>query len=274
MPHGLAKSEPQNPLNFSLAEWQQAKRIGRDRTRIKAVFKDCWALSDSGSALRRALEERGYYLASGDRRGFVAVDWEGEVYSLSRWCGVPTKVVNERLEKLTSLPSVDEAKALIKSRVEAKLRSFDGELTLQFETSQLALRHKRNALVASQRQEREQLAKKLADRWRSEELERAGRLRRGLLGLWDWITGKRAQTVETNEREVLQARRRDDEERQMLIDQHLKVRRDLQREIRSLKAKSEVRSERLQSDKPFNMMDVPTIEVPVRLRRRPQSLDR
>ena len=91
MPRGLMDSEARNPLNYSLAEWQQAKRAEADPRALKALFKECWAVSDGAVAFRHALEERGLYLAKGDRRGHVAIDWRGEVYSLSRWTDVKPK---------------------------------------------------------------------------------------------------------------------------------------------------------------------------------------
>ncbi len=98
MPRGLVNSEERNPLNFTQAEWQQAKRVKQDPRAIKAAFQDCWAISDSRAAFAQALEERGYYLAKGDRRGFVAVDWRGEKYAVSRWVGIKAKDVTARLE--------------------------------------------------------------------------------------------------------------------------------------------------------------------------------
>ena len=97
MPEGLVRSKARNPLNFSREEWQQAQRVKRDPRVIKEAFQDCWAISDSLRAFRNALESRGYYLAEGDRRGFVAIDYQGEIYSLSRWCGVKSKQLKERL---------------------------------------------------------------------------------------------------------------------------------------------------------------------------------
>ncbi|MCK5749460.1 MAG: relaxase/mobilization nuclease domain-containing protein, partial [Oricola sp.] len=79
----------QNPLdrdsrNFSLAEWQQAKRAKEDPKALKAMFQECWTRSDSRASFSNALKERGYILSKGDRRGFVAADYRGEVYPVSR----------------------------------------------------------------------------------------------------------------------------------------------------------------------------------------------
>jgi len=57
--------------------------------------------SDSGKALNAALEEAGYTLAKGDRRGFVLVDQDGEIHSLSRQLkGQRAKDIRSRLSDL------------------------------------------------------------------------------------------------------------------------------------------------------------------------------
>ncbi|MCK4945200.1 MAG: relaxase/mobilization nuclease domain-containing protein, partial [Alphaproteobacteria bacterium] len=91
MPDGLRDARERDPTNYSLAEWQQAKRIGENPKLTKAAFQECWAVSDSRNAFTQALKENGYILARGNRRGYVAVDYYGEVYSLSRWTGLKTK---------------------------------------------------------------------------------------------------------------------------------------------------------------------------------------
>ncbi|MFV2051711.1 relaxase/mobilization nuclease domain-containing protein [Aliiroseovarius sp. YM-037] len=42
MPRGLQDRALRDPLNFTRAEWQQAKRAGLNPKEIKAVFKQCW----------------------------------------------------------------------------------------------------------------------------------------------------------------------------------------------------------------------------------------
>jgi hypothetical protein len=82
MPRGLQDRSLRDPLTFSREEWQQAKRAGLDPRELKAVLQQCWSASDSRAAFEQALKERGFWLAQGDRRGFVAVDYRGAVYSL------------------------------------------------------------------------------------------------------------------------------------------------------------------------------------------------
>ncbi len=68
LPEGLQRHGGKSPLNFTLEEWQQAKRQGVDPREIKQVLRDCYHRSDSLKGLQNSLEDRGYFLAKGDRR--------------------------------------------------------------------------------------------------------------------------------------------------------------------------------------------------------------
>lgn len=59
-------SQGQDLRNFSFADWQQAKRIGKDPRKIKAALQESWSISDTQVTFARALKERGYILARGD----------------------------------------------------------------------------------------------------------------------------------------------------------------------------------------------------------------
>lgn len=62
LPEGLRPDGHRNPLNFSLEEWQRAKRQGVDPREIKTIFRDAWNRSDSQRAFAHALSEYGYFL--------------------------------------------------------------------------------------------------------------------------------------------------------------------------------------------------------------------
>ncbi|MBD3805345.1 MAG: relaxase/mobilization nuclease domain-containing protein, partial [Thioclava sp.] len=124
MPKGLLDWRERDPLRYTLQEWQQARRVGLNPKQIKTLFKECWEHSDSASAFAQALKERGFTLARGDRRGFVAVDYRGEVYAVARQAGVKTKDVAERLGDPENVPSVDEAQKAIAARMSERLKGF------------------------------------------------------------------------------------------------------------------------------------------------------
>lgn len=87
MPAGMINSDDRNPLNFTMAQWQQAKRTGKDPRAIKQSMQDAWSISDTRDSFSHALKERGFTtLAKGDRRDFVAVDIHGKsMLCLSGW---------------------------------------------------------------------------------------------------------------------------------------------------------------------------------------------
>lgn len=50
LPRGLVNSQERDLANFTLEEWQQAKRVGHDPKALKQLFQECWASADSGKA--------------------------------------------------------------------------------------------------------------------------------------------------------------------------------------------------------------------------------
>jgi Ti-type conjugative transfer relaxase TraA len=116
LPDGYIDENKRDPLNYGFAEYHQAKRQNIDPKQLKELLLDCWQKSDSKSAFVNALEEYSLFLARGDRRGFVAVDHTGEVYSLSRWLGIKSKDLKARLGNQADLPSVAEVLAKLKAK--------------------------------------------------------------------------------------------------------------------------------------------------------------
>ena len=143
VPKGFERFEERDLLNTSQQEAQQAKRAGQDRAALKAMFQECWTQSDSGPAFAAALLSHGYALARGARRGVVAVDADGKVWSLSRWCGVKPRELSRKVGDLTHLPDVEAATAQAR-----EIPSQDRVVP------DLAFEQKRKELVAQQRAER------------------------------------------------------------------------------------------------------------------------
>ena len=227
MPRGLAVSGERDPRNFSLAEWQQAKRIGKDPREIKATFQDAWAISDSKTAFEHALQERGYWLARGDKRGYVALDVHGEVHNIAKRVGIKTKDVRERLGDMDALPFVADTKRDIANSMQAKMEEFQREVQAKEEREGKEAETKRNTLKERQKGQREAFQEAAKLRQEAEERERLSRLRGGLMGLWDRLRGERKRTLERNAREADAARQRDKTERESLTASQLAQRRDL-----------------------------------------------
>lgn len=215
MPRGFVRSSEANPRTYTLAEWQQAKRSKRDPEKLKAIFQDCWAISDSQGSFAHALEERGFILACGDRRGVVAVDRDGEVFAIPRWVGVKTAQVKKRVTAPGTLPNTRDAHSKAANILVARLAELESEQRQQGERSIAS------AVAAAQRQrefhqrDMERLEAVQARRAEAEATFRSSRIRTGWRGLIDFITGKRRRVEEFNRLEALKAQRRDHEERRI-----------------------------------------------------------
>lgn len=231
MPEGLIDPALRNPLNFDRSEWLKAKRAGHDPRDIKAAFQQCWAASDSGAAFGQALQERGFYLAQGDRRGVVAIDTDGNVYSVARWTDVKSKQVVARIGNLVALPSVDAVQERVRALTRVKLTGFLGSVVDEFARAANALESRRLNMVEEHRAARSELVAAQDLRWIGEARHRAQRFRRGILGLWDRITGQHGKLHHQNEAETAACAKRDTAERQALIDTQREERQRLQQDI-------------------------------------------
>lgn len=231
MPRGLANTKDRDPRNFTLAEWQQAKRVGRHAGDLKADIQEAWAISDSRNSFSHALEERGLFLARGDRRGHVAVTYEGEVISVPRAIGKKSKDVTTRLGKPQELSSVSETRQRIAKEIDPKLASYITKARADATAEKLALEKRRQEMQAQQQAERAKLDAGQKARAEQESVARSARLRKGLRGLLDRVTGKRATLEKQNEIEAMWSLQRDREQRHALVEAQLRDRQSLQVEI-------------------------------------------
>ncbi|MBN9890421.1 relaxase/mobilization nuclease domain-containing protein [Salipiger abyssi] len=237
MPKGIVDQSLRNPLNFTRAEWQQAKRALADPQLVKAMFKQAWQHSDNAETLKAALEEKGFYLARGDRRGVVALDYQGEIYALSRWSGVKAKDVKARVPDVDKLPSVQERREEIAKRMGDQLHKYALEINKAYFKKHPAIEFKRTQTVERHRTERKALDDMQRARWDKETAARAARLPKGVGGLWSRITGKYSKIRTQNELEAWQSYTRDQAERDNLVARQLDERQQLQRTIKQVRDK-------------------------------------
>lgn len=235
MPNGIATKGDRNPTNFTLAEWQQAKRVGMDPRWTKEAVQACWAQSDNRPAFERSLEARGFFLAKGDKRGFVVLDYLGEVHSLPRVLDVKTKEVRARLGDGDGLKSVDETKEAIAARMRPAIRRHIEDSRQQFQKRSATLGAVKEEMTREHRKARQGLDQRLDTGWLAASRERAARLPKGLAGLWQRITGKYQQLKAQAEREAEALRERQADERQKLIDQQRAERAVIQAEFKELR---------------------------------------
>jgi hypothetical protein len=248
MPRGLQDRSLRDPLNFTREEWQQAKRAGLDPRELKAVFAQCWNASDSKASFERALKERGFWLAKGDRRGFVAVDYRGEVYSLSRYAGVKPKDLEARLGDQQQLRSVDEIKAEIASGMTRKLEAFIKDVERQARQREAVVAFRKTEMVARHQDARQRMSATHEKRWQSETQQRAQRLPKGFSGIWHRLTGQYSKIKARNEIEALEAYRRDRAEKDGLIFKQIEERQALQRDVQAQRTMAQQELLRLRED--------------------------
>ena len=181
MPQGMLNSELRDPKNFTLSEWQQAKRIGKDPRALKQAFQDCWAISDNLSSFSNALKERGFTLAKGDRRGFVVIDHACEVFAVTKWTGLKTKAVRARLGDEKQLSSVSEIKTQIAKDMQIRLQMLSNQQAKNIKARLTEIENGQKAITQKHKQARDALKYKQEQRWVDEVHQRKARYRKGML---------------------------------------------------------------------------------------------
>lgn len=248
LPDGLRNTHNRNPLNYTLAEWQQAKRTGENPKTIKALFQHCWTISDSKQAFIAALKENGYFLAKGDKRGFVAVDYKGEIYSLSRWIGIKPKELKAKLGNPDDLPTIDQTKAIIAQHMTVQIKNYARQIKAEAKEKGKPLLKKKQALVKQHRLERETLVQKQADRQKQEQIARQHKLPKGLKSIWAKLTGNYGRIRQAVERDFHSSQARDRTDRQALIQKQLSQRQILQAELQRFKGQYQEQLQQLRKD--------------------------
>lgn len=231
MPKGLIDREMRNPLNMTRAEWEQASRTKQDPRMVKAAIKSCWDTSDSLPSLNHALEERGYFLARGDRRGFVAVDIRGEVFSIGRAAGVKASELKDRVGNPSDLPSVAEVKTKIADRMTSQLSRYLVEIETSYKTLPPRLEMRCQQMKDKHHTQRQALEQKQQKRWDKEAKGRAIRMPTGLKALWGRLIGEFNQMKLKNELDAWECLSRDRKEKDELIARQLCYRRLMQSSI-------------------------------------------
>ncbi len=251
MPDGIRDSAKRDPTNFTHAEWQQAKRQGNDPRWLKQSVQECWAISDNRKALSRALEERGFFLAKGDKRGLVVLDHQGEVYSLPKMLGLKTKDVRQRLggkDGDDDLPGVDATQKIIGERMTPAIRRHVEESRTRFLKRSATLGHCKMEMTHRHRDERRQLDARQRLQWEEENRARAARLPKGLRGLWTRLTGDYQKARAENEAEAARSRERLSREREALTDKQRDQRAALQAQFKELRREQAVQLRELRRE--------------------------
>lgn len=228
MPRGFISKDERDPRNFTLEQWQQAKRMGRKAGELKQDIQDAWAISDNKASFEAALQEKGFMLARGDRRGYVVVNMlTKKPLSLSRYSGKKPKELEARLGEADKLPNEEDVIARIDKEVGHRLKTHMRQVQAEKQQHLFPLDNKRIALRDEHRQERQRFDAMLKQRQQTEAKERAA----GILGLWDRVRGEYKKIEVRNAEEAKQASLRDKQQRQTLLTSQHDQRRELQAAI-------------------------------------------
>ncbi|CAI2717510.1 relaxase/mobilization nuclease domain-containing protein [Nitrospina watsonii] len=253
MPDGLKNRKDRDPFSFDLQAWQQAKRLKEDPRDLKQIIRQALQNSDGLKTFQNTLQAQGLFLARGDKRGFVVLHHTGEVMSLTRYSGFKAKDVKARLGTPENLPSVEEVRKEIAARQTQAFKKKLTELHRKQEKERQPLLEDLRDMRDRHRRERKEMKELHNERWQREELIRANRLRKGIMGLWDRITGRRGRISRQNKQEAQQALFRDKQEKQHLIDRQMAERRKLQERFKALHEKQKQEKNRFRYELGFQM---------------------
>lgn len=237
LPNGLKPNSIKNPLNYTLAEWQQAKRQSIHPKETKRIFQDAWKKSDGQKAVANALAEYGFFLAKGDKRGFVAVDVNGEIHSIAKALGLKNKDVRIKLGDAELLPNVGEARKQVRAKITDRLKSYIQDVKNKHKEEFAPLEKLREAMRTKHRTEREHMHKQQNERWRMETEIRAKRVRTGFMGLVDKVTGKAKAIKQANEIEAVESLKRDQKQRDWLSHEQMREKRILHKDFEIMRAR-------------------------------------
>ena len=231
LPKGFIDKALRDPRSFSLDEWQQSKRSGLDARLLKAAVQESWRGSDNAASFAHALEERGLSLAQGDRRGHVIVTMEGDIYPVARLAGETSKTVRQRLGDPNILPSVATTLLRLSGEMVGVVRGHITEAKRIAANAMKPLMEQRTAMTEGHKIERRRLATAQQARQIEEQRQRASRIRHGVAGVWDILTGRYAKARRRNEAEAISAIRRDAAQRNALVREQMQERSALQQSI-------------------------------------------
>lgn len=256
LPKGHIDRKLSDPLNYSLEEYQVAKRAKRDPQEIKALLKECWAQSDSKAGFEAALADADFRLCRGNRRGFVAIDPTGKIYSLSRWLGVKSIELKARLGEPEHLQSLEDAVVAfehqndhtnISDEFSVVSRPLD-PLVTHLDEQISVLEIQKHELINSHRVARTSIIDKQQSQ-RIEEIRQFKQSGSSLRRLWQWVVGSRANILAKRQADLKAQENNFEAERLALSEAQRVQLRTLRAQIAELKRQREA-IEPLPEEKP------------------------
>jgi hypothetical protein len=234
-PAGFRDHAKADPLNYDIGVWQQAKRLGEDPRDLKRIIQDAWSRSDDRASFEHALEQNAMHLARGDRRGFVVVHQTGAAMSLTRYGGIGTRDLKARLGEPEHLRTVDQVRTMLTEHTTAAVMRRGREWRDRHREQLRPLADEHRNMKKVHQQQRQALAANQTKRAKREAEERAARLRKGIMGLWDRLSGTRGKVSELNARDMQAGKVRDRADKQTLHEIQMQERGELQARIMQMR---------------------------------------
>lgn len=248
-PAGIADRAKRDPRNYDRAIAMQAKRLLEDPRKVKALIRDAFLRSDSRAAFERALAPHALYLAKGDRRPYVILHGPtGEILSLPSYSGLKTKQLRDRLGPERDLASIEDVRARLREPDRAALRRQIQEAKARHQNQLKAIRAEIDVMKIRHRQDRARFLDRQQQEWQAGERQRADRLRKGLIGVFDRLTGTRSAIAGQNVAERAAQKAVHRERKQGLIDHQLEERRALQRSLEAARERQQTERQTLRDE--------------------------
>lgn len=249
VPDGLKNRQERDPLNFGIAEWQQAKRLGEDPRNLKKLIGEAYEFSDNAQSFNAALEQHAMQLARGDKRGFVVIHHSGEALPLHRFLGVKQKDIRARLGQPQHAQTVDQARATLSDKMTAAAEKRLDDLKHQQDSERAPMVQAVKRLKIEQQEARQALSQLHAARAATEAKSRADRIRSGLMGLWDRAQLKLGigRLPRQLTAEIEATKTRDAAEFHKLKSDHIRDRQQLQKSVRLMQEKHRREKEKVRS---------------------------
>jgi hypothetical protein len=165
----------------------------------------------------------------------VIVHHSGEAMSLTRYGGIGTRELKARLGDPEKLPTLGQVQTELFTKTTSVTARRNGEMVRRHreELRPLSTEHRR--MKEAHRGQRQTLAGNQTRRAGQEAQARAARLRKGIMGLWDRLSGKRGKISELNAREMTAGRVRDRAEQENLKTGQRQERGELQGRVMQMR---------------------------------------
>jgi Relaxase/Mobilisation nuclease domain len=197
MPSGIANNQSLNE-NFSHAEAMQYKRTDIHPEKRKEIIRNCWQRSTNTAEFQAALERNGFKLCSGNRDYLVISKMDGEAVNLTRALNIKIKELRPVLGDKDQYPKLETAKAeLAQSKAEA-VKNAHARMEEAHRKERKPIIDKRQLMIERQKLERNTLRNEQMQKQVQAERDRADRYRKGIMGLWDRVTGRHGETMRKN----------------------------------------------------------------------------